>query len=213
MKTLGIVLVVLVAGCAAIGKDTAYRDLLTPSEMPNWKATAWRADVEPWTLADGVFGSTGRIVADPDTPECFAHWVGHADVFDDFILEFEFLFDGSGQSGVVLRGDREAAKTWEVGYELDIDRTADGKAGHLHFPVNPKPYTGKELLFTVGEWHAVRVEARGPTITVMLDDKDTLEIVDDAFQRGQICLEDGPCEKAGHTGSHVKYRNMRIKTL
>ena len=212
MKLQCLALAVLIAGCAGNGTDSDFRDLLTPDEMPNWKSTSWRPNVEPWTLSDGVFGGTGRIVEGQEGPQCFAHWVGHADVFEDFILEFEFLFDGSGPSGVVLRGDRQAEKTWEVGYELDINWAADGKTGHLHFPVNPKPYTDRELLFTAGAWHAVRVEARGPRITVTLDGTETLEIVDDAFKRGQICLEDA-CDEAGHTGSHVTFRNMRIKEI
>ena len=70
------------------------------------------------------------------------HWLSHNQT--DFVLEFDFLFDGSGPSGVVLRGDRESNETWAVGYELDINWAEDGKTGHLHFPVNPKPYTGQE---------------------------------------------------------------------
>jgi hypothetical protein len=139
--------------------------------------------------------------------------VGHAEALEDFVLEAEFLFDGSGQGGIVLRGDREAPETWKAGYELDIDWAADRKRGHLHFPVNPASYKRQELLFDVGKWHALRVEARGPHITVTLDGKETIAIEGGEFPRGQICLEDGPCQVAGHSGPHVRYRSLRVRRL
>lgn len=208
-------MVVLTLGCAGGGKDikSLSRNLLSPAEMPNWQLTAWRPNAEPWTLSAGVYAGSGRVTTGQDGPQCYATWVGHAEVLEDFVLECDFLYDGSGAGGIVLRGDRDARETWKVGYELDITRADDGEYGHLLFPVNPSSHTQQELLFEAGKWHSVRVEAIGQRIKVTLDGKDTMEITDAEFQRGQICLEDGPCEKEGHSGGHVKYRKLRIKEL
>ena len=67
--------------------------------------------------------------------------------------------------------DRTAPTTWDSGYELDISWADDGIHGHLHFPVKPQVSPARDLTFVVGEWHTVRVEARGSVIAVTLDDK------------------------------------------
>ena len=78
--------------------------------------------------------------------------------------------------------NRTAPTTWDSGYELDISWADDGIHGHLHFPVKPQVSPARDLTFVVGEWHTVRVEARGSVIAVTLDDRDSIEIADGEFR-------------------------------
>jgi hypothetical protein len=70
--------------------------------------------------------------------------------------------------------------------------------------VNPKPYGG-EALFTVGEWHTVRVVANGPKIVVYLDGTQVLQFEDEEYLSGQICLQGEKDE--------VQYRNLRVREM
>lgn len=195
------------SGCAGPREqgDSVWRLLLTPEAVWEWTLNAWRSGGKPWVLKDGAY-----------TGQCAGGYAVYGTEFGDFVLETEFLYDGShGGGGIVLRGEPEAAKPWESGYELDINMAEDGVHGHLHFPVKPAPYSGKELLFAVGEWHRLRVEARGSLIKVTLDDDAAMTVVDRSaeFGRGHICLGDEPCEKGDpcEGRGHTAYRNMRVR--
>jgi len=114
------------------------------------------------------------------------------------------VFNGKGEGGIQIRGDSKAERSWEVGYELDIDGAAEKREGHIHFPVNPSPYVG-EARFEVGKWHSVRIVANGPKVVVHLDGKQVLQFEDAEFSSGQLLLQG---EKNG-----VRYRNVRVTAL
>ena len=187
-----LMIVSVLSGCASLQPgSSAPVDLLSPDHMPKWVAAAGYEKSSAWTLQDGVYWGHGGIM-------------GYEEVFSDYLLEVDFLFDGNGEGGIQIRGDRSARRSWEVGYELDIDWARGRKEGHIHFPVNPKPYGG-EARFEVGKWHRVRVKAVGESVTVHLDGEKVLEFEDSQFPRGQLCLQG---EKNG-----VKYRNIRVTRL
>ena len=172
------------------GKPGPAEDLLAPDRLSRWQPTPRYRDKEPWTLADGVYQGHGS-------------WIGYAEVYGDLVLECEFLF-ADQQGGIVIRGDRDSTEPWASGYELDVDWAGGRTQGHIHFPVSPKPYPG-EALFEPGTWHALRIEARGPRVTVSLDGKQAISFTDDRSRRGHICLE-------GEEGG-VKYRNLRVRRI
>jgi len=166
-------------------------DLLSPEQVPLWQPTSGFEQSPPWTLVDGKYFGHGS-------------WVAYPEEFADFVFECEFLYDGFGQGGIVIRGDGRSRMPWRNGYELDIDGTRHPDLGHVHFPGRPDPYPGEER-FKTGEWHKVTVEARGDTVRVWLDREFAIEFVDDQFRQGNICLE-------GPQGG-VKYRNIRIRLV
>ena len=125
-------------------------------------------------------------------------------MLQDFTLECDFLFDGTGEGGIAIRCDVDAEYPWRQGYELDIDWAPGRKQGHIHFPVKPEPYVGNALI-DVGKWHTVRIEALGPKVTVALDGRNVLQFSDSSFLSGHICLQ-------GEEGG-VKYRNLRVTPL
>jgi hypothetical protein len=190
---IGAAAVAVLASCSALSCGTSpWSDLLVPGEMYLWQTVYGDPSAPPWALADGVYQGAGS-------------WVAYDQQFGDFVMECEFLFDGTAQGGIVIRCDPRAGRPWRNGYELDIDAAGGRGQGHVHFPVNPQPYAG-DAVFTVGEWHSVRVEARGPTVTVWLDGTEAIQFTDDAFARGHICLEGTP--PAG-----VKYRGLRVRPI
>ncbi len=179
-------------GCAAFPtRAEQWQNLLSPDAMTHWHPTPTYASAPPWTLADGVYGGQDS-------------WVAYDEAFGDFVLECEFLFSGKVEGGIVIRGDATSAEPWKSGYELDIDWAPDREHGHIHFPVLPEPYVG-QALFRVGEWHAVRIQARRDRVAVTLDGRDALRFENGQFARGQIILE-------GHADG-VKYRNLRVQRL
>ncbi len=170
-----IALGVAVCGCASLRKPSTTHHLLSPENLPKWKLTRGYERRPPWTLRNGVYSGVNSVVAYPQ-------------VFTNFIFECDILFQGKGEGGIQLRGDATVCRGWEVGYELDIDWGSERTHGHIHFPVKPKPYSG-DALFTVGEWHSVRVVANGPKVVVHLDGKRVLQFEDDEYSTGQICLQ------------------------
>jgi hypothetical protein len=193
------ILAASVAGCATgdagIGLGPAWagqwQQLLTSEAVGGWSLTPAFADEPRWPLRNGVFEGTNS-------------WVGYERVYGDFVLECEFLFDGSSQGGIVIRGDRRAETPWSSGYELDIDWAPGHRQGHVHFPVLPKPYAG-EIRFDVGKWHHVRIEARGSKVVVTLDGKEQIRFTNAQFGKGHVCLEGEP--------GGVKYRSLRVLPL
>ena len=172
-------------------KADGWRLLLSNTEMENWAPCRGDEKSEPWSLENGVYRGFGSTV-------------GYKDALVDFVLECEFLFDGKGDGGIGLRASRTAPKAASIGYELDIGMAPDKKQGRIRFPANPKPDPGSAT-FASGEWHSLRIEAKGPHVTVQLDGKQVLEFSDVGYLQGQLCLrsdEDG-----------VKFRNLRLKLL
>lgn len=125
-------------------------------------------------------------------------------MLQDFTLECDFLFDGTGEGGIAIRCDVDAEYPWRQGYELDIDWAPGRKQGHIHFPGNPKPYIG-DVVFEVGKWHTVRITAKGNTVVVHLDGKEALQFQSDQFTKGCIGLE------GAETG--VVYRNIMLTEM
>ena len=163
-------------------------ELFSSANLSKWRLVRGYEDRPAWGWRQGGYTGDNSCIAYPQE-------------FGNFVLECEFLFQGKGEGGIQLRGDAGAAESWEVGYQLDVDWAPDKTHGHIHFPVNPTPYCG-EALFTVGEWHAVRVTADGPKIVVELDGNQVLEFEDDEYTSGHICLQG---EKDG-----VLYRELKV---
>ncbi|MCG3180518.1 MAG: hypothetical protein BIFFINMI_02880 [Phycisphaerae bacterium] len=179
------------AGCATQSPAAAEAtDLLSADRMSHWHLAAGYEKSKPWTLADGVYHGYGSIVC-------------YDEVFTDYVLDADFLFNDA-EGGIHVRSDGSARRSWEVGYELDIDWAGDLREGHIHFPVKPKPYAG-EGRFEPGKWHHVRIEAVGPHVTVQLDGRPVLSFKDNGYRSGQICLQ-------GESNG-VRYRNIRVTRL
>jgi len=167
-------------------------DLLSPENLPKWKPTLGYEKEKPWVSEDGVYRGFNSGIAYPH-------------IFTDFILDCDILFEGPQDGGITIRTDTTKRKTYENGYELDIDWGDEARTrGHIHFPIKPMPWKGHALI-DVGKWHAVRIRAEGPRVIVFLDGKQVLMFEDTEFVSGRIVLQG---EKNG-----VRYRNLRVTPL
>lgn len=175
------------SACDSHRETTVLTELFDSENIVRWKPTPGYENQVKWMLKDGIFKGSNS-------------WIGFPEVYDDFCFETDILLEGKSEGGIVIRGDYNSREPWNSGYELDIDRTSDGKQGNVRF-WHPEHAT-EQGAFPLNEWHTVRIEAKGNTITVYLDGRKVINFSDTQFSSGTICLE-------GHAGG-VQYRNARI---
>ena len=145
--------------------------------------------------------------------------------YSDFVLRFEFKLTPGANNGLGIRAPLEGDAAY-VGMELQIlDNTA-----HIYKDLKPYQYHGsiygvaparRGYLKPVGEWNYQEVVAKGTRITinlngVMIVDADIQEAIVqgtiDGREHPGLKRESGHIGFLGH-GSHVEFRNIRIKEL
>lgn len=184
---------------------SANRHLLLPDELKNWKLTAWRPQGRMWALDDGVFHGY-----------CSNTWVGHAERFSDMVLECEVLYDGFGGGDICIRGDRDADRTWEHGYNFAIGRNLDGTRGRITL-ANPKEHHEECAEFPTNEWTKLRISAVGGDIRAFVGAATPLGFLDkeNRFPSGQVCLSDQSCQRGDNCqcdgSGHIKFRNLVVQ--
>lgn len=145
--------------------------------------------------------------------------------YSDFVLRFEFKLTPGANNGLGIRAPLKGDAAY-VGMELQIlDNTA-----HIYKDLKPYQYHGsiygvvpakRGYLKPVGEWNTQEVIAKGTKITVILNGVTIVDAdIQEAIDRGTVDGRDHPGLKraAGHIGflghgSHVEFRNIRIKEL
>lgn len=185
-------------------KQAGNRSLLSPNELGNWKLTAWRPHGRMWALDDGVFHGF-----------CSNTWVGHSEKFTDVQLDCEVLYDGYGGGDICVRGNRDADKTWEHGYNFAIGHTEDRTKGRIII-TTPGEHLEEALEFDVNKWTKLTISAVAGSIQAYLNAAERLSFVDreNRFPSGQICLSDQSCQKNDNCqcdgSGHIKFRNLIV---
>jgi hypothetical protein len=180
------------------------KNLLVQDELKNWKLTAWRPQGRMWALDAGIFHGF-----------CSNTWVGYVERFADMVLECEVFYDGFGGGDICVRGDRDADKTWEHGYNFAIGATKDRTRGRIIL-TNPKGHHEAAVEFLTKQWTKLRISAVGGSIQASLDAGTPLTFVDkeNRFPSGQVCLSDQSCQKGDNCqcdgSGHIKFRNIVI---
>lgn len=187
--------------------QSTRRALLATDELQNWRLTAWRPHGRMWALDDGVFHGF-----------CSNTWVGHTERFTDLLLECDILYDGYGGGDICIRGDRDADKTWEHGYNFAIVPNQDHARGYI-IPTTPPGCDEAGVEFNVNEWTRLRISAVSGRIQVQVTPGARLDFVDpeNRFPLGQICLSDQSCQEDDHCecdgSGHIKFRNLTIEPV
>jgi HEAT repeat protein len=145
--------------------------------------------------------------------------------YSDFVLRFEFKLTPGANNGLGIRAPLKGDAAY-VGMELQIlDNTAliyrDLKPYQYHGSIYGVVPAKRGYLKPVGEWNYQEVIAKGTRITVNLNGVTIVNAdIQEAIEKGTIDGRDHPGLKreAGHIGflghgSHVKFRNIRIKEL
>jgi hypothetical protein len=186
--------------------QSATRNLLAPDELKNWKLTAWRTQGRMWALDDGVFHGF-----------CSSTWVGHVERFADMVMECEVLYDGFGGGDICVRGERDADKTWEHGYNFAIGSTRNRTRGCIIL-TNPKGHHEASVEFNLNEWTRLTIAAVGKTIQAYVKPEHRLTFIDkeNRFPSGQICLSDQSCQKGDKShcdgSGHIKFRDLVVRS-
>jgi hypothetical protein len=135
--------------------------------------------------------------------------------YGDFQLRAEFWVGPDANSGIFIRSTDPAKITATNAYEVNIwdDRPEkDYATGAIVgvAKVDPMPKS-------VGQWNVFEITAKGPSFTVMLNGKKTVEAQDSKHASGVIALQHGLGNKdaAGVVNDKgvVKFRKVEIKKL
>ena len=143
-------------------------------------------------------------------------WLRSKLQYSDFVLNVDYRVSPGGNSGAFIRATSDGAP-WETGHECQISneqppRDATHCTGTLYGNVaaDPRPDETPEV------WHRYEIHCVGPLITVVVDDKRTLNVdaseidsIKDKPLVGYIGLQDS------HTaaGGWIEFRNVWVKEL
>ena len=156
----------------------------------------------------------------PRTPNSFLCTKKH---FGDFILEYEFLCDGTLNSGVQIRSHSipQFRKGRVHGYQVEIDPDVkrnrlwtagiydESRRGWLNDLSKNEP---ARKAFKPNKWNKVRVEAIGDSIKTWLNGVAAADLVDSMTQSGFIGLQVHGIGRRTDT-LHVRWRNLEIMDL
>jgi hypothetical protein len=144
--------------------------------------------------------------------------------YANFVLRFEFLLTPGANNGIGIRAPYEGDAAYK-GMEIQIlDDGADVYKGKIR----PEQYHGSvyDLIPArtgfrkpVGEWNEEEITANGRKITVKLNGVIILDANLDIVKEPKLLEKHpGAARTSGHVGflghgSHVEFRNVRIKEL
>ena len=205
--------------------DASVNQRLIAQNTPNWislfdgeSLAGWRihGGAHQFSVDDGVI--TGKAIA--GEPNAFL--VTEA-TYSDFILEADFLSDGSMNSGIIFRADYdpEYREGRLFGYQADIDPSPRGWTGGLFeealrgWLVPLEDGDPCKTSFRRGEWNTLRIEAVGSDLRIFLNGVGCVRTSEDNLTNGVIGLQVHsvpPGSRMGKPGDWVSFRNIRILT-
>ena len=134
-------------------------------------------------------------------------WAGTEKEYGDFALELEYAINSGGNSGVFIRAALEKNPAF-TGYELQIladhGRPATKHStGALYDVVAATQNMSKPG----GEWNHLKITAKGPHVTVILNGEKIIDYQTDRGTHGYIGLQNHDDHAV------VKFRNIRLSEL
>lgn len=184
--------------------------------------------LDGWTLVKGR--GPGYVVKD-GTIVCPADGGGNLFTeaeYSNFVVRFEFKLSPGGNNGLGIRAPLTGDAAY-AGMELQIlDHDHDTYKKDGKSWLKPAQYHGSiygivpaktGFLKPAGEWNYEEVTANGPKITIKLNGTTIVDAnLDDVKDAAIIKEHPGMKRTKGHIGflghgSHVEFRNIRIKTL
>ena len=144
--------------------------------------------------------------------------------YGDFIFRFEFKMEPGGNNGVGIRAPLEGDAAY-AGMEIQI---LDHDHAMYKGKIKPSQHHGSvydviaakaDALKPVGEWNSEEIRIKGGKIKVTLNGKvitegDLTKVTDPAVLKKHpgVQRKSGYIGFLGH-GSHVEFRNIRVKEL
>jgi len=144
--------------------------------------------------------------------------------YGDFVFRFEFKLSPAGNNGVGIRAPLDGDAAY-AGMEIQI---LDHDHAQYKGKIKPSQHHGSvydvlaakaDALKPVGEWNSEEIRIKGSKIKVTLNGKvitegDLSKVTDEAVHKKHPGLkrEKGHIGFLGH-GTHVEFRNIRVKEL
>ena len=145
-----------------------------------------------WTVADGAVQAsmgTGFLV----TPMSYT----------DFQITADFWVTDDANSGIFIRCDDPKTINAMNAYEVNIfDKRPDQSYRTGAIVDVAKPLT---VVNTGGKWNTIDITARGPRMTVLINEQKMVDVQDNKHARGPIALQYG--------AGTVKFKNVKLKTF
>ncbi len=177
-------------------------DIPTPLQGEN-AADAWVFSGGDWAIADGMLTQTGQWYAESAFTST-AHAFLRDPVLSDFTLSFEFNVDepgrGVGAPEVLLRST-DNRSYYLVQFSTKVAGVFLSYNDRDTFWSNIK--RAYEVPMPRGEWNSVTVAAKGPNLSITVNDKLVLEAQDDRLKAGLIGF--------GSSQAVVSYRRIAIQ--
>lgn len=210
MKKRSLLLMTIVALLTSCAQGPQWQDLFNGENLEGWEKLNGTAE---YKVEDGAIVGISQL----NTPNTF---LATNEVYDDFILEFEFKVDDGLNSGVQFRSNSlpEFHEGRVHGYQFEIDPSERAWTGGVYdearrgwlYPLNYNPEGQKA--FKNGEWNKARVEAIGNSIRTWVNDVPCTDLLDNTTASGFIALQVHSIGSAEQEGKTVAWRNIRILT-
>ena len=181
------------AGCAGTA-DGGWTALFDGKSTTGWSPLG----PVKWSVANGVLEGAGGGGGDK------AGYLVSAGSFGDYDLRVEFWASADANSGVFIRCQDRNKVGADSSYEVNIWDQA------------PRPWysTGSIVNFaSVGDpvpkaadrWNVFEIAARGDRVTVVLNGRQTVDMVNGKFASGPIALQSA--------GGTIRFRDVRIRAV
>lgn len=210
MKKRSLLLMAIIASLTSCAQGPQWQDLFNGENLEGWEKLNGTAE---YMVEDGAIVGISQL----NTPNTF---LATEEMYDDFILEFEFKVDDGLNSGVQFRSNSlpEYQEGRVHGYQFEIDPSDRAWTGGVYdearrgwlYPLNYNPEGQKA--FKNGEWNKARVEAIGNNIRTWVNDVPCTDLLDNTTASGFIALQVHAIGNAEQEGKRVAWRNIRILT-
>lgn len=201
----------LIALLTSCSQGPKWQELFNGENLDGWERLNGSAE---YKVEDGAIVGISQL----NSPNTF---LATNEVYDDFILEFEFKVDDGLNSGVQFRSNSfpEYQNGRVHGYQFEIDPSERAWTGGIYdearrgwlYPMNYNPEG--QMAFKKGEWNSARIEAIGNHIRTWVNGIQCADLLDNTTPSGFIALQVHSIGKnAALEGKTVAWRNIRILT-
>jgi hypothetical protein len=182
-----------------------FVNLFNGKDLTGWKTTGnWIIEADNILTLKPREGETGW--------KRFNDYIMTEKLYGDFILELEFKFEPTGNSGVFMRV-ADPARPVDTGMELQIlDTHGKENIGHHDCGgIIKTQAASKNMVKPAGEWNRYTITLKGNSLKVVMNGEPIIDL-----DLSQSAMKDRPAR--GHIGfqdeaKRVWYRNVRIKEL
>ena len=197
--------------CSESEKDnTPWVSLFDGESLNGWTQIGGEAN---YVVRDGaIVGSTVK-----NTPNSF---MATNKMYDDFILELDYLVDSTMNSGIQIRSNSypHYMDGRVHGYQIEIDPSErawsagiydEARRGWLYnLEGNPEA----QKAFKQNEWNHYRIEAIGDTLKTWINGIPAAHLIDDKTGSGFIALQVHSIGKEKKEGTEIIWKNIKILT-